>query len=451
MEVQFYINNIFENVESGVTYESLREYFKTNYYNKIFVKKITDELVLICNNFETGSDIPLYNECKSIVVQTGPNPKVVSYTHDNIDYLKISQYVPNADLTRPDFFEESFEGTMVSTFSHGGNWYFTTSRCGSIDSSYYYDKTKSFGSLFDDCVRSLGYESREHFAEGLNPNLCYYWVIVHHANKYVVDYTERFGPEYSTLVHVITRNQSTMEVIPNPMINTGIIQPQQFSTYQVGLNWIIASNESGIKSEGLVVKRFDPSTNKTKLFKIHSDKYWLAKSHNPNYPSRWFGYLDIFKRDDPTFRIGDFQAEKGIVENITIGTKQIDVTGMIYLLHKGTSEVLFEIICHFTDFDHVNKRFHKKNLSDYEYLKSHKFGVLRKQLSTLQGLISKQTIRSSADIATHLRKYVSVEDFIGLLGCVEHMIMDKSINYIQPTSKNYKEFVSKYLELISNA
>ena len=89
-------------------------YFKSNYYGKIFVKKINEDLVLLCNNFDSKSDSSeLYNECRSLVVQTGMDPKVISYTHDNIEYLKISQHQPNQD----DIYEESFEGTLVSIFS----------------------------------------------------------------------------------------------------------------------------------------------------------------------------------------------------------------------------------------------------------------------------------------------------------------------------------------------
>ena len=154
MEVQFCINNIFEIIGTPVTYENMCGYFKSNYYGKIFVKKINEDLVLLCNNFDSKSDSSeLYNECRSLVVQTGMDPKVISYTHDNIEYLKISQHQPNQD----DIYEESFEGTLVSIFCYKGTWHFTTSRCASIDQSYYYDKTKTFGRLFDDCLMGIGF------------------------------------------------------------------------------------------------------------------------------------------------------------------------------------------------------------------------------------------------------------------------------------------------------
>lgn len=445
MEVQFCINNIFENVETPCTYDGLTSYFKSNHHGKIFAKKINEDLVLISNNYDIKPDSSdLYNECRSLVLSIGSTPRVISYTHDNISYLKISEY--NAEPA--DTYEESFEGTLVSVFCYQGVWHFTTSRCTSIDQSYFYDKNKNFGILFDDCLNQIGFESRDDFVSRLNPSVCYYFVIVHHANKYVIDYSDRFAPNYAKLVHIFSREQSTQQIVQSSSLFEGLIYPQKFTTYQDGLDWIIAQTNT----EGLVVKRFNEQTKKIQLFKIHSDKYWLVKSHNPNYPNRWFGYLDIFKRDDPAFRIADYQAENNIVENLVIGDSQtqVDITGMIYLLYKGTAEFMFGVVLHFTKFDYKNSRFEKINASDYELLKNQKYGLIRKQLSTLQGLVSKQTIKSASDIVTHLRKYVSIEDFIGLMSCVEALDSEPSVGFNCSTNKKYRMFLSKYLENLKN-
>jgi len=447
MEVQFCINNIFETIGTNPSFESLSDYFKNNFYNKIFVKKIDEELVLIYNNFDSGNSetSDLYNECRSLVVKLGELPRVVSYTHDNIKYLKISEYQTQNSLL--DTCEESFEGTLISVFNYGGTWHLTTSRCGSIDNSYYYDKTKSFGTLFDECVRDLGLESRDDFLSKLDQTKCYYFVIVHHENKYVVDYTDRFGQGYSKLVQAITRDGTTMGLVESNLGIEGLVIPDKFSSYQDGLNFIMSGL---VPTEGLIIQRQDPQTGKTQLLKIHTDKYWLEKSRNPNYPSKWFAYLEIFKKDDPTFRISDYQKHKSIVENLEIGGKQIDITGLICLLYKGTAELLFDIVLHFTRFDNANGRFEKINSGDYALFQASKFGVLRKQLSSLQGLISKQKIRSGSDIITHLRVFVSVEDFIGLLGSIQVLLEDQSVKYIKRSNKIYKDFLDRYLENIRN-
>lgn len=450
MEVQFCINNIFETIGSEPSFEGLVNYFKSNYYNKIFVKKINENLALIYNNFDSGSSetSELYNECRSLVVKLGDGqPRVVSYTHDNIKYLKISEYQTQTHPDSPDVCEESFEGTLISVFNYGGTWHLTTSRCGSIDSSYYYSKTRSFGTLFDECVRGLGLESREEFLSKLDQTKCYYFVLVHHENKYVVDYTERFGPGYAKLVHAITRDGMSMGLVESKLEIPGLVIPTKFPSYQDGLNWIMGGSEP---TEGLIIQTPDSNTGKTYLMKIHTDKYWLAKSHNPNYPSRWFGYLDIFKRDDPTFKIQDYQASKSIVENLEIDGKHIDITGMIYLLYKGTAEALYNIVTHFTRFGDVEGRFEKIHSEDYADIQASKFGVLRKQLSVLQGLVSKKKIRSGSDIVSHLRKYVSVEDFIGLLGSIQLLQDNPSIKWFRVSNKVFKQFLDKYLENIRN-
>jgi hypothetical protein len=468
MAIYFNINNVFDAITQSdsliqdstnrITYESLVEYFKTNYNQKIFAKKIDDDLVLIYNNFNsaivTGSheradltliNQKLYNECKSLVIKLGLTPRIISYTHDNIENLKISDYT---HYDRPtNTFEESYEGTLVSVFSNEGRWYFSTSRCGSIDTSYFHSKTKTFGVLFDECLETMGI-NREQFKGYLEPNICYYFVLVHHENKYLVDYTEKFGPQYKKLVYAFSRDQATQQLITTDLSTrlSELVVPNQFNTYQLGLDYIKTSDST----EGLIVKILDEQTNKLILLKVHSDKYWILKSHNPNYPNRWYGYLDVFKKDDPNFRIKDYQNEKNIVETLEINGKQIDITGMIYLLYKTSAEILFDIVMHFTKFNYRSNNFEKINNQDYEILKERSYSVLRKQLSILQGLILKYTVRNSADITTHLRKYVSIEDFIGLLSSVNKLIKDDTCRYIRTTNRNFAVFSEIFLSNIKN-
>ena len=444
MSVHFNINKIFETSLNGnVTYDSLLDYFITNYNKKIFVKKISDDLVIIYNKFNMklheSNDINLYNECRSIIVQTGLNPKVISYTHDNIEYIKESnQSIIESELNT---YEESFEGTLISVFNHLGKWFFCTSRCGSIDSSYFYDKNRTFGNLFDECLEKINISSREEFTDHLDTNICYYFVLVHHENKSIVSYTNRFGEEYKKLVHVFSREQSTQRMINAELKIDGIVIPQMFDTLQMGLDFI----SNNIESEGLLIKVLNEETSKSKFTKLHTDKYWLEKSHNPNYPNKWFAYLDIFKKDDVTFRIEDYQKEKNIIETLEINGKQIDITGMIYLLHKESAEIMFDIIMHFTQFNNSLHNFEKINLQDYENLKQTQYSVLRKQISVLQGLISKQILKSSGDIIKHLRKHITVEDFIGLLRCMKNLLKDK-VTYIKNRNKNYILFLDMYLD-----
>ena len=435
--MQFNINTLLNSIPE-LSYESIFNHFKENYNQQLFVKKINDSLLLIHNSFENhnSTNSNLYNECRSIVIELNNNSyKIISYTHDNINYLKTSDY----QITINDYFEESYEGTLISVFKVVNQWYFTTARCTDFNNSYFYNKDRTFGLLFNEC---LGEMSRDEFTDLLDPNNCYYFVIVHHENKYVIDYTERFGENYKKLIHVFTRNQETQELIEYSL--NLFDKPLQFSNYDdahVFLN-------SEIKSEGIIVKRYVEETHKTVLMKIHSDSYWLEKQQNPNYPNRWFCYLDIYKTNNPTFKIIDYQMKKNIVETLQYQNKQVDITGMIYVLFKGTAETLFNLVMHFTRFDFSAKTYTKINGPDYEIIKNLKYGSLRKQISVLQNLINKQVLKTSVHLITHLRKYVSVQDFVGLLSAISMLMKDTTI--IKVSDKYYSAYINLYLEQLNN-
>jgi hypothetical protein len=134
-----------------------------------------------------------------------------------------------------------------------------------------------------------GRNPRYELTKNLNQNLNYYFVLVHHENKNIIDYTEKFGYEYKMLLHVITRLQTTQEVVNYIIPN--MRYPLSFpdaSSASMFLN-------TNTCTEGIIVKRLDLTTNKTFLCKIHSDNYWIEKEKNPNYPNNWLCYLDIYK------------------------------------------------------------------------------------------------------------------------------------------------------------
>ena len=69
------------------------------------------------------------------------------------------------------------------------------------------------------------------------------------------------------------------------------------------------------------------------------------------------------------------------------------------------------------------------------------------KLTILQNLIIKQKIKTATDIVSHLRKYVSVEDMIGLMMSINSIL--KQTNYIRTGNHFYTKYLELYLELIS--
>ena len=439
MALQFTINNILNTTH---TYIDFKTYLNENYYNKIYTKKISDNIYIIYNKFidQHKNDDQLYNECRSIIIKFNENsiPKILSYTHDNIKYYKTEQYIYESG----DSFEESYEGTLISVFHHEGQWFLTTSRCGNIDNSFFYNKERTFGMFFDECLFNSLKMNRQEFLSNLDNNLNYYFVLVHHENKNIIDYTERFGPEYKMLFHVFTRIQETQELINYEIPN--INYPLIFTDSESASSFLTNSSYC----EGILVKRLNKLDNKIYMCKIHSDNYWLEKEQNPNYPNSWLCYLDIYKKNNPKFRITDYQLKKNIVEEITLNKKNVDITGLINLLFKGTAENLYNLLLYFTDFNHQTHTYIKKNDVCYKKLTDYKYQMLRKQISILQNLINKEIIKSADNLITHLKKHLTVEQFVNLLKAMYHLINETDL--IIPSNKYYKKYLDLFLEKIEN-
>ena len=442
MSIQFKLLSILDDIKN-LDYLTLVNFLKINFNHQIYVKKINDSLLLIHNNFNNNCEIDpeLFNECKSIVIDISTEkPKIVSYTHDNINYYILERYKLK-DEPYINHYEESYEGTLISVFNHNDEWILTTSRCGNIDKSYYYNKNKSFGAMFDECLTNFITDPnpRQAFLDTLDKNNCYYFVLVHYENKNLIDYSTRFGNEYKLLIHTLTRDKETlMDIIIEPI--PGMIYPSIFSSLSEVENIMYTQNDF----EGIIIKKRDEKY-KLQMSKIYTNKFYIEKMKSPNYANRWYSYLEIFKNNDNEYKIENFQKRKGIIEDIIINEKNIDVTGMIYNLLKGTSENIYNLIMIFTKFDLINKKFEKKRIEEFEILNVKECAILKRQISILQHLITKGIIKNANNITKHLRTHVSVYHIIDLFHGIKYLIDNsKFIKY----NKYYKLYLNYILEKI---
>lgn len=442
MSIQFKLLDVLETIDN-LDYNNLVNFFKINFLNKIFVKKITSTLLLIHNNYNNGDlvDQELYNECKSIVIDISGKPEIVSYTHENIQYLLYNEYEKHININ--DIYEESFEGTLISIFFHNNKWNLTTNRCIDIDRSYFYNKNKTFGNMFDECLREYcdSINVRQEFLNSLDIDKCYHFVIVHYENKNLMDYTTRFGPQYKKLIHILTRDKKTQQDI-NIRLNC-VDYPLIFDNYESALNELMKNNNI----EAIIVKRKDMDTKKMHICKICSENFMIKKNKSPNYPNIWYSYLSIYQKNDNKFRIKDYQELKGITEEIIIGTKKVDITGMFFTLFKESSNMIYNLIINFTDFDFANNRFEKKKNDEFMILNNSECNTLKKQISIMQNLIIKKVIKNTNDIINHLRNHITVYNFVDMLYGIR-FLLDKKM--IKNSNKYYIKFINLLIEKIEN-
>jgi hypothetical protein len=411
--------------ETGiVTYDSVVALFEDIDYS-ITVKKITNDgyLLLIHNNFTKDDTSDIYNECRSFALTIENNKAViVSYSHENIIPVNNDVFIAE----KSDNFIQAHEGTMVSMFHHIDTWHYITSRCTDINASYFYNSDLTFGHMFDECLTNIN-QSRATFEQLLNTDHCYNFVIVHHKNKYVIDYTDDYGENYGKLVLVIEREMEHFTEIASDAID-GIIIPQSYTNMDTMIT-------NSTHTESIICKRLDVDRNTFKYYKIQSQDYLLKCKRKPKFSNIWYSYIQVFLDNKPDLTIDMFREENKIDKVYVVANQDVNITGMIHLLYKHSAIVLMNMVLHFTQFDYENQSFTKINSDDYKVLNDSQHNVLKKQIATIQSLMRIGSLKNTNSIIMHLRKYINVSQFINII---------KSFHTLKNTS--FCNFNNKYYE-----
>lgn len=142
------------------------------------------------------------NEVRSLLIKEENNTfKLVSYTY--LPIREVQTLCPTYDCD----FIESYEGSTIHVVYNDitNTWLVMTTSCLDIDKSKY-ASSLTHGDLFDECV-----VDRERFLSNLDITKSYIFILVHHKNKYLVDYTNKFGNNYKKLILTNVRDCYTFE------------------------------------------------------------------------------------------------------------------------------------------------------------------------------------------------------------------------------------------------
>lgn len=454
--VKFNLKSMLEGMEE-VSYESILEHFKDNHYHKLFVKKVDEggDLVMIYNNLDTAKDNKLYQECRSIVYDVKGN-KIVSYSHDNVKYATMDDFKKEEG----DVVEESYEGTMIGVYNHDGVWYFSSTRCPDVNKSFYFNQKKSHGEMLDDVLSKFFPEEadvREAFTNKLNVNNVYYFVLLHHENKYLVDYTSRFGEGYRELVHIITRVKDLQVEVEEKLDVGNLIIPQRFKSFEEGMLWVekydVRKGGCVEWTEGLIVKRFDGGSNKNELIKVPSKTYVVMRYERPNNLNPWVNCIDIFQRNNKSYT-ADMYMKKYVPEkemkDIFGSGKHLDVTGVLCAVIRCLAIEILNIYSHFTKYDVEVGKYEKLNAEDYALLADSKqLKVLKVTLNRLQNYQYKyfKGQFSMSDIVDHLRYHTTATDVMELIKIHDYLRKEnhKLFKIMNGTISN-KETIDRFVK-----
>lgn len=416
---------------------SIKQYFQeSNGDTEIFRKKLfekgvmakhypEEKLFLVYHKYELPVLDDLSRECRSLVISESGDVK--SYTcmipllnNEGLQYME-------AHKDEKQIITTCYEGTYLSVFYANNKWYVSTRRCLDSNESYF-NQNNSHYNMFLDTLKLAGYDSLDSFTDKLNKTFSYYFVLIHHMNKHIIDYSSVFGHEYMKLCLTAVRD-STMAELDN---YTDIIS---FANYDMDsvifvpnkLESLIQFEEEQKLSdvptcEGIVVKVFNSATNLYNLIKLQTLSYQFALAMGSE-KNLFKGLVFLYQHNKLInyFSQNTSQNVRKIVNPLNT-TESYDTIGVIDSVFKVCTSELFELFKLLYDVKtgkQINPNLYKILSKEYKNIMFGIKGLYYKKRAMLYNSTEKL-----ADIrVTHLKisdvynylKSISTDTFIAFL------------------------------------
>ena len=300
----------------------------------------------------------LYEQCRSVVLDFTMecnNNIVVTYANsipERIDYMN---YI-NTVYSQDDRIYEAYDGTIITVYNYKNEWYFGTSSCPDANSSKFSHPTKKHGNMFDEILfkyykehftaeelsaltaEEVSLTLRNLFVQNLDANMAYEFLIVHHENKHIIDYTGLLGNDYMDMFHINTKHRNTLiendiisSIIPS-LITLGVKYPLPFNN----INEAYMHINNLQYSYGLIVKKI--VNDKVKLYKISTDVINYREETDPCHPNIWMNIISVYMKNKQEYTIKDYIANYNPDINLPVDNngQKIDPT---YLVHTIISTI----------------------------------------------------------------------------------------------------------------
>jgi hypothetical protein len=366
---------------------------KHKFWPALQVKKFfkNKNLVLLHNTYKR-TDVShfqaLYDQCRSVVLDmtASENNVVVSYTDQVPERLCVAAYKTTKHET--DVCEEAYEGTVVTVYFYQDKWYFGTTACPLVDSSRYFHPTKTHGVMIDEAIADImgvpppsgeddfnfGVTSsddlRKAFTHYLDTSRAYAFILVHHENKHVVDYTDRFGEKYAKLVHIVMRDRITQEKVPvneetvSDILREKFVYPKKYDSPTEALEELVKSQTDEVaKNYGFIVTREDG-----RRFKVSTDEISVREEFDLGNPNMWINMLHVYIQNKPHYKIVDYQRDycpELMVPHNNRG-QPLAPTYIIHTVVCSMRDILYSSYIRSTTFNTHTKRFYINRKVDSE-------------------------------------------------------------------------------------
>ena len=412
----------------------------------IKIKKFKNDknLCLLHNSYksyEVKEFRELYDECRSIILDFSKsigNNVVINYAHSIPLRLSISNYVENNYDTNDECYM-AMDGTLITTYYHNGTWFFGSSCCPDINSSKFSHPTKTHGYMFDEVLyeiyknkvdindKNISTTLRNLFTSNLSPLYSYVFILIHHENKHIIDYTKDLGEGFKYLYHINTKNRLTLvdeNISSNPLEYLGIKYPFKFANIETAINYV-ATNENSI-----IIKK-----NNQLLKVANNHSLHLEEVHSNNH-NILYNILYVYMLQKPNYSIIEYIQE-------FYPSHQFDSNPLedIHLLFMTMSEVIYNLYISTTNYYPKYKRF-KVNL-DIDKTLSPVIRFHLAQLRNQQVITYTKAIITKDDVYKYLCHMNNIKN-------IKKLIFHFSTTYVYNIPNNYIEVFKKTLTNLSN-
>ena len=443
---QFLITSYLESTQNNLE-ELRKKLFEKGVLTKDY---IDDGLMLLYHKYDSPITSELERECRSLIIDRTAL-KIKSYScetprlnKEGMEYLVAKSAIDSVSTNPNQIINTCYEGTYLSLFNHNTKWYVSTRRCLNSQESVFTQpklqetenkNQKSHYEMFEDIIKKAGYHTFNDFTSKLDVLKSYYFVLIHHQNKLLIDYTSIFGTDYGRICLTTIRDSEMRELdIYSEHVDfasydkSGIIfVPEKLESINdfANSNKLVQYNQQ-LECEGIVVRVWNELMNKYHLIKLQNINYQFALVLGSE-GNIFKGLVYLYQTD----KLVDYFNQNPLSQNIKkivnpLNTSEsYDTVGIIDSVFKVcTSELfeLFKILWSLKNCQHQNKELYDMMPKEYKDVLFAIRGMYYKKKAPLH--TGKKELLSQIDFKnTHLKindiynylKSLSTETFIAFL------------------------------------
>ena len=394
--------------------------------------------------------------CRSVIINKN-DLKIISYSYPIIlynDYVSLT----NCEIMKDKrYITECIEGTILTMYYYENKWMLSTRKC--IDASKScWRKNKSHFDLFKESIE-IDWDT---FCDVHDTNYIYTYILVHHKNIQLIDYTKKYGENYKKVILSLIRNKDTFEVTLDnlfskykeikPFMEKFIIS-KELDDYS-HLDDINIEDESidmvnKIKDEGLLVS-FISEDNTETYIKLHNNAYKIyQETSNYNYiPMSSQHYISLYQTNMLDNYLNKFVGESLYMVDNT----QYQIKGLIDNIFKLlTTELLF-LFKFFWDIKFGTQIMENKNIYIELPTEYKKFFYILRGIYFKKKLLLNENKYITVKVVYDLLKESSPDTIINLIQERKNYLLNKSMKIYNVLTEYHKnENVVKLLTNMNTA